>query len=72
MHRSLDSRAAYPLRWPHDYLHVETGSKAQGLDPLQVGEGIRRHISNLVRDVLREEQGLQRRRFESVVCDSAL
>ena len=56
----------------HDYLHTETGIKAQGLDTVQVGKGIRHHISDVVRNVLRKEQRLQRRRFESAMRDSAL
>jgi hypothetical protein len=55
MYRDLDSRPPHPLGWPYDYLHVETGSRAQGLDTLQVGKGIGHHISDAVRDVLREE-----------------
>jgi hypothetical protein len=64
--------AKYPLGWPYDYLHVETGTKVQGLDTIQARKGIRHYVSNAIRDVLRKEQRLQREGFESAVCDSAL
>ena len=57
---------------PDDYLYSETGIEAQGLDPLQIGKGIRYYVSDVVRDVLRKKQGLQRRRAESPMCNSAL
>ena len=58
MYSPIDSRAADHLGLAYDYLHVETGTEAKGLDSLSVGKRIRYHISDLVRNVLREEQRL--------------